>query len=68
MLGEEAGVDGVVVKQLVPRGSADRAGKVRPPLLTLVKLYLSCTLVCFEHVHSFVTHAVIPPRQRPPME
>lgn len=29
MLGEEPGVDGVVVKQLVPRGSADRTGKVR---------------------------------------
>ena len=29
MLGEERGVEGVVVKQLVPRGSADRAGVVR---------------------------------------
>ena len=29
MLGEERGVTGVVVKQLVPRGSADRNGNVR---------------------------------------
>ncbi len=29
MLGEERGVQGVVVKQLVPRGSADRTGVVR---------------------------------------
>lgn len=28
MLGEQQGVDGVVVKQLVPRGSADRNGRV----------------------------------------
>jgi C-terminal processing protease CtpA/Prc len=28
MLGEERGVAGVVVKQLVPRGSADRTGRV----------------------------------------
>ena len=28
MLGEELGRDGVVVKQLVPRGSADRSGRV----------------------------------------
>jgi len=28
MLGEEKGVAGVVVKQLVPRGSADRTGSV----------------------------------------
>ena len=29
MLGEERGMEGVVVKQLVPRGSADRTGSVR---------------------------------------
>ena len=29
MLGEEKGIEGVVVKQLVPRGSADRTGSVR---------------------------------------
>ena len=28
MLGEERGIAGVVVKQLVPRGSADRTGRV----------------------------------------
>lgn len=34
MLGEDKGASGVVVKQLVPKGSADRNGRVRLPLPT----------------------------------
>ena len=48
MFGEERGVEGVVVKQLVPRGSADRTGKVSIVFIRVISIHLSEAFVRFE--------------------
>jgi hypothetical protein len=51
MLGEEKGVDGVVVKQLVPRGSADRNGRVRK----CMRVYIMYVCVCmYVYIHTYI--------------